>query len=128
MGKNRHQPVLLEEAVEALQIKPDGVYLDGTFGRGGHSRAVMARLTEQGRLFSLDRDPEALAAGMELAEQDPRFHIDQGNYAEMERYVLAWGLEDGLDGICWTWAFLLPSWTIRSGGSRLWRTARWICE
>lgn len=99
MGKNRHQPVLLEEAVEALQIKPDGVYLDGTFGRGGHSRAVLARLTEQGRLFSLDRDPDAVAAGAELAKEDSRFRMDQGNYAEMERYVRAWGLEEGLDGI-----------------------------
>lgn len=99
MGKNRHQPVLLEEAVEALQIKPDGIYLDGTFGRGGHSRAVLARLTEQGRLLSLDRDPDAVAAGAELAKEDSRFCIDQGNYAEMERHVLAWGFEEGLDGI-----------------------------
>lgn len=99
MGKNRHQPVLLEEAVEALQIKPDGIYLDGTFGRGGHSRAVLARLTEQGRLLSLDRDPDAVAAGAELAKEDSRFCIDQGNYADMERHVLAWGLEEGLDGI-----------------------------
>lgn len=99
MGKNRHQPVLLEEAVEALQIKPDGIYLDGTFGRGGHSRAVLARLTEQGRLLSLDRDPDAVAAGAELAKEDSRFRIDQGNYAEMEHHVLAWGLEEGLDGI-----------------------------
>jgi 16S rRNA (cytosine1402-N4)-methyltransferase len=99
MGEYRHQPVLLEEAIEALNIKPDGVYLDGTFGRGGHSRAVLARLTEQGRLFSLDRDPEAVAAGRELAENDSRFLMSQGNYAEMERYVLNWGIEEGLDGI-----------------------------
>lgn len=99
MGEYRHQPVLLEEAVEALRIKPDGIYLDGTFGRGGHSRAILARLVEQGRLFSLDRDPEAVAAGRELATQDARFLIDQGNYAEMERFVLEWGIEEGLDGI-----------------------------
>lgn len=99
MGEYRHQPVLLEEAVEALSVKPDGIYLDGTFGRGGHSRAILARLTEQGRLFSLDRDPAAVAAGKELAEQDARFFIEQGNFAEMERFVLKWGIEEGLDGI-----------------------------
>ena len=99
MSKYRHQPVLLEEAVEALQIKPDGHYLDGTFGRGGHSRAVLARLVEQGRLFSLDKDPEAVAAGEELAKQESGFHIDQGDFAEIDRFVLDWGIEEGLDGI-----------------------------
>lgn len=99
MGEYRHQPVLLEEAVEALRIKPDGLYLDGTFGRGGHSRAILARLAKQGRLFSLDRDPEAVAAGEKLADEDPRFLMSQGNYADLERYVLGWGIEEGLDGI-----------------------------
>ncbi len=99
MADHRHQPVLLEEAVEGLSIKPDGSYLDGTFGRGGHSRAILAGLSGQGRLFSLDRDPEAVAAGRELAKQDARFLIEQGNFAEMERFVLQWGMEEGLDGI-----------------------------
>lgn len=99
MGEYRHQPVLLEEAVEALRIKPDGLYLDGTFGRGGHSKAILAGLSKQGRLFSLDRDPEAVATGEKLADEDPRFLMSQGNYAEMERYVLDWGIEEGLDGI-----------------------------
>ena len=99
MSKSLHRPVLLEEAVEALNIRPDGIYLDGTFGRGGHSRAILARLSGIGRLFSLDRDPEAVAAGAELMENDPRFRIAQGNYADMERYVREWGVEEGLDGI-----------------------------
>jgi 16S rRNA (cytosine1402-N4)-methyltransferase len=83
MGEYQHRPVLLEEAVEALNIRPDGIYLDGTFGRGGHSRAILARLSGKGRLFSLDRDPEAIAAGKKLMETDPRFFIAQGNFAEM---------------------------------------------
>jgi len=99
MSESLHRPVLLEEAVEALNIRPDGNYLDGTFGRGGHSRAILARLSGKGRLFSLDRDPEAVAAGAELMETDPRFRITQGNYADMERYVREWGVEEGLDGI-----------------------------
>jgi 16S rRNA (cytosine1402-N4)-methyltransferase len=57
MGDYQHQPVLLEEVVEALNIRPDGKYLDGTFGRGGHSRAILARLSGKGCLLSLDRDP-----------------------------------------------------------------------
>ena len=99
MSEYRHQPVLLKEAVTALLTRPDGIYLDGTFGRGGHSRALLAGLSGQGRLFSLDRDPEAVASGQELANEDPRFRIDQGNFAEIERFVLGWGIEEGLDGI-----------------------------
>jgi 16S rRNA (cytosine1402-N4)-methyltransferase len=99
MGDYQHQPVLREEVLEALNIRPDGTYVDGTFGRGGHSRAILARLSGKGCLLSLDRDPEAIAAGKELQEKDPRFSIVQGNYAELERYVREWGVEEGPDGI-----------------------------
>ena len=99
MGAYQHQPVLLEEVVEALNIRPDGKYLDGTFGRGGHSRAILARLSGKGCLLSLDRDPEAIATGKELRNKDPRLSIVQGNFADLERYVHEWGVEEGLDGI-----------------------------
>jgi len=99
MSDYQHRPVLLEEAVKALNIRPDGKYLDGTFGRGGHSRAILARLSGKGCLFSLDRDPEAVAAGDELLGSDSRFSIVHGNFADMERYVREWGVEEGLDGI-----------------------------
>jgi len=99
MGDYQHRPVLLIEAVKALNIRPDGNYLDGTFGRGGHSRAILAGLSEKGCLYSLDRDPEAVAAGKAELGNDPRFHIVHGNFADMERYVLDWGIEEGLDGI-----------------------------
>jgi 16S rRNA (cytosine1402-N4)-methyltransferase len=99
MGDYQHRPVLLEEVVEALNIRPDGTYVDGTFGRGGHSRAILACLSEKGCLLSLDRDPEAIAAGEELQKEDPRFSIVQGNYADLERYVREWGVDEGLDGI-----------------------------
>ena len=99
MGDYQHRPVLLEEVVEALNIRPDGTYVDGTFGRGGHSRAILACLSEKGYLLSLDRDPEAIAAGEELQKEDPRFSIVQGNYADLERYVREWGVDEGLDGI-----------------------------
>src|SRR5213075_2368806 len=66
-----HEPVLLTEAIEALAIRPEGTYVDGTFGRGGHSRAILERLGPQGRLIALDRDPEAERAAQEI--RDPRF-------------------------------------------------------
>ena len=99
MSDYQHRPVLLEEAVQALNTRPDGIYLDGTFGRGGHSRAILARLSQKGCLISLDRDPEAVAAGKEELGDDARFSIVQGNFADMERYVHEWGVEEGLDGI-----------------------------
>ncbi|MBT8048805.1 MAG: 16S rRNA (cytosine(1402)-N(4))-methyltransferase RsmH [Xanthomonadales bacterium] len=99
MGDYQHQPVLREEVLEALNIRPDGKYVDGTFGRGGHSRAILARLSGKGCLLSLDRDPEAIAAGEELQSEDSRFSIVRGNFADLERYVREWGVEEGLDGI-----------------------------
>ena len=56
-----HQPVLLKEAVDALAIKADGIYIDGTFGRGGHSASILSQLGEAGRLIAFDQDPEAVA-------------------------------------------------------------------
>jgi 16S rRNA (cytosine1402-N4)-methyltransferase len=99
MSDYQHRPVLLEEAVDSLSVRPDGKYLDGTFGRGGHSRAILARLSPKGCLFGLDMDPEALAAGRELQDKDSRFSIAQGNFADLKRYVRDWGVEEGLDGI-----------------------------
>ena len=99
MNAFQHQPVLLQEAISALRIKANGFYLDGTFGRGGHSRAILAGLTEQGRLLALDKDPQAVAAGMEALGDDPRFSLAQGSYADMDRWIHDWGVEHGLDGI-----------------------------
>jgi 16S rRNA (cytosine1402-N4)-methyltransferase len=76
-----HRPVLLAEAVEALNVKPDGVYVDCTFGRGGHSRAILERLGEAGRLIALDRDLDAVrAAG---AIDDPRFAIRHASFGRV---------------------------------------------
>ncbi|HJQ62991.1 MAG TPA: 16S rRNA (cytosine(1402)-N(4))-methyltransferase, partial [Burkholderiales bacterium] len=63
MSVGSHTPVLLERAVEELKVRAEGVYVDCTFGRGGHSRAILARLGSRGRLIALDRDPEAVEAG-----------------------------------------------------------------
>jgi 16S rRNA (cytosine1402-N4)-methyltransferase len=99
MDKLQHQAVLLEEAVTSLNIRENGVYLDGTFGRGGHSREILSQLLEQGRLFTLDKDPQAIAAGMEEWGDDPRFSMIQGSFAEIDRWAREWQIERNLDGI-----------------------------
>jgi 16S rRNA (cytosine1402-N4)-methyltransferase len=76
-----HQPVLLAEALEALAIRPDGLYVDGTFGRGGHSRAILERLGPAGRLIALDRDPEAERAAREIA--DARFSFQRVSFSAL---------------------------------------------
>ena len=79
-----HIPVLLHEALTALCIQHDGLYLDCTFGRGGHSRAILAELGESGRLIGLDRDPSAVAVARNLAQEDPRFEIAHTAFSELE--------------------------------------------
>jgi len=86
-----HTTVLLHEAVEALVTQPDGTYVDGTFGRGGHSRAVLARLSPQGRLFAFDLDPAAIESATtgEGAIADPRFTLVHASFAAMRGELAA---------------------------------------
>ncbi|HTH59581.1 MAG TPA: 16S rRNA (cytosine(1402)-N(4))-methyltransferase RsmH [Paraburkholderia sp.] len=82
MGQGtQHRTVLLGEAVDALVTRTDGVYVDGTFGRGGHSRAILGRLGETGRLIAFDKDPQAIATAGEIA--DPRFAIVHQSFASL---------------------------------------------
>jgi len=91
-----HLSVLLREAVEALAIKPDGIYVDATFGRGGHSREILARLGPRGRLIALDRDPAAVAAGQEI--KDARFTLVHAAFSEFGAVLdgLGMGQVDGV--------------------------------
>ena len=91
-----HRTVLLEEAVAALEIKPSGAYVDATFGRGGHSRAILAQLGPAGRLLALDRDPQAIAAA--AAIDDPRFAIRHAAFAELADVACAAGFAQ-VDGV-----------------------------
>jgi len=84
---NIHKPVLLTESITALAIKPDGHYLDATFGRGGHSRAILANLGPNGRLVSMDKDPDAIREGERLAKEDQRFTICHASFAELAKWV-----------------------------------------
>ncbi|MDR6678817.1 16S rRNA (cytosine(1402)-N(4))-methyltransferase RsmH [Pseudomonas oryzihabitans] len=94
-----HVSVLLDEAVQALAIQPAGRYLDGTFGRGGHSRAVLRLLGGEGRLLGFDKDPQAIAAGQALAAEDARFEIVQRSFAELGDELVSRGWSGQVDGV-----------------------------
>ena len=91
-----HRTVLLREAVEALAIKPSGLYVDGTFGRGGHSRAILERLGPDGRLLALDRDPQAVAAARQIS--DRRLIVEHRPFAELGDAVRQAGF-GSVDGV-----------------------------
>lgn len=82
-----HQPVLLEEAIAALMVSADGVYLDGTFGRGGHSSRILDALSPSGALIGFDQDPAAVEAARLLAERDPRFTFHGVNFQSLGDWV-----------------------------------------
>jgi len=92
-------PVLKDEVLQFLAIRPDGLYVDGTFGRGGHSRAILGQLGPEGRLLALDRDPEAVAVARELQAEDPRFRIVHSAYSALAEVLAAEGLTGRLAGI-----------------------------
>ena len=96
-----HRPVLLEEVLEALAIKPNGIYVDGTFGRGGHAGAILDRLGAEGRLLAIDKDPQAVAAARDRFGADPRFEIERGSFTQLEQLVQKRGwLQAGrVDGV-----------------------------
>ena len=89
-----HVPALLEECIDGLNIKPDGIYVDVTFGGGGHSRAVLAKLGEEGRLFSLDQDEDARRNSLD----DPRFTFVHSNFRFLKNFMRYYGVEQ-VDGI-----------------------------
>lgn len=94
-----HVPVLLDEALRGLALRPDGIYVDATYGRGGHSRAILAEIGPAGRVLALDRDPEAAADGRELGRADPRFSIQQQSFGTLRRFLDMQGVGGGVDGI-----------------------------
>ena len=96
MNAAAHVSVLLDEAVDALAIRADGVYVDGTFGRGGHSRAILARLGERGRLIAFDRDPAAIEAGRAL--KDPRLTLVHSAFSALDEQLAELGVET-VDGV-----------------------------
>ena len=92
-----HVTVLLHEAVDALAVKPDGVYVDGTFGRGGHSRLILSKLGANGRLVVFDKDPQAIAVARQLAEEDKRVQVVHGGFSGFQVALKELGIE-AVDG------------------------------
>ena len=99
----RHITVLLDEAVEALAVRADGCYLDGTFGRGGHSRLILEQLGADGQLLGFDKDPLAIATGQALAAEDGRFVIVQRSFAELGDELQVRGLAGKVSGVLDSW-------------------------
>src|ERR1700712_5576233 len=95
----QHRTVLLDEAIDALVTSPDGVYVDGTYGRGGHSRLLLSRLSPSGRLCASAREPQAIEAATtgESRIGDPRFSIHHTSFANMVPTLAALGV-DKVDG------------------------------
>ncbi|ASY74718.1 16S rRNA (cytosine(1402)-N(4))-methyltransferase RsmH [Pectobacterium polaris] len=93
----KHTTVLLDEAVNGLNIRSGGIYIDGTFGRGGHSRLILSQLGPEGRLLAIDRDPQAIEAAKAI--DDPRFSIIHGPFSAMAEYVAELGLTGKIDGV-----------------------------
>jgi 16S rRNA (cytosine1402-N4)-methyltransferase len=99
MSQELHFSVLLEESVSALVTEPAGKYIDGTFGRGGHTRAILSRLAPAGRLLAFDKDPQAIEFGGSLVAEDPRLAMVHGSFAGLADEVQRLGWAGDLDGV-----------------------------
>jgi len=91
--------VLLEEAVNQLVVDDGGFYIDGTFGRGGHTQLLLNRLAAEGRVMGIDKDPEAIKVGRLISEGDSRFSVEHGSFAELDRFVQQRGLTGQVSGV-----------------------------
>ncbi len=94
-----HVPVLLDAVLEGLNIQPPGIYIDATFGRGGHARAILEKLNQEGRLFVFDRDPEAIFEADTLAANDKRVKAKSGSFKNLYAFCEAENLVGRVDGI-----------------------------
>lgn len=98
MSQEQHFSVLLNESIDALNIKPDGIYVDCTFGRGGHSLALLEKLGANGRLIAIDQDPEAIEYSKQII-QDERFEIVHGSFEGLVEYCEHRDLVGKIDGV-----------------------------
>jgi len=99
MGDFNHQAVLLEEALASLNIRPSGNYIDATFGRGGHSLAILQKLNEEGRLIAFDQDLEAVAFAKQQFADEPRLTIEHCNFNQVADVIQQHGLNQKIDGV-----------------------------
>jgi 16S rRNA (cytosine1402-N4)-methyltransferase len=95
----QHAPVLLQEAIVGLNIKPDGIYIDGTFGRGGHTKLILEHLSTHGQLIVIDKDPAAINAAKKMLEHDKRCYIHHASFNEIDRIAKKLKIEKKVNGI-----------------------------
>lgn len=105
---NGHKPVLLDEVIEALNIRADGFYIDATFGRGGHSREIIKRLGPKGRLLAFDKDPDAILSVENDLIQDERFEIIQGSFTMLMQHVKQHDVEAKVAGVLFDFGVSSP--------------------
>lgn len=94
-----HRPVLTREVLQGLNVQTGGIYLDGTFGRGGHAQAILQRLNADGRLVVVDKDPEAIRVAEETIAKDSRVTVQRGSYAMLQRLTEKLGISGELNGV-----------------------------
>jgi|TARA_B100001540_G_scaffold140496_1_gene124898 16S rRNA (cytosine1402-N4)-methyltransferase len=105
---DKHKPVLLDEIIKALNIQPDGFYIDGTFGRGGHSREIIKRLSSKGRLLAFDKDPDAvMSIGSDLI-QDDRFEIIKGSFTMLMKCAKQYKVAGKISGVLFDFGVSSP--------------------
>jgi 16S rRNA (cytosine1402-N4)-methyltransferase len=105
---DEHTPVLIDEVLAALAVRPAGLYVDATFGRGGHSARILEALGPHGRLIAIDRDPAAIAAGRVRFAQEPRLHLLHGESAQIAALVRAQGFGAQCDGVLFDFGVSSP--------------------
>jgi len=99
MKNNQHAPVLLQEAIEGLNVKPDGIYIDGTFGRGGHAKLILANLSTRGQLIVIDKDTAAIKIAKKMLEKDKRCHIYHASFNKIDKIVKELKIDKKINGI-----------------------------
>lgn len=96
---DKHLPVMLEEVIANLAIKADGIYVDATFGRGGHAQAILNHLGSEGRLYAIDKDPQAIAVARQRYSTDKRFAIEHGSFSGLQKFLEHMECFGNVDGI-----------------------------
>ncbi len=94
-----HTPVLLAEVIDGLHVQAEGIYMDCTFGRGGHTRAILERLGPRGRVVAIDRDPAAVTSGRALMAEDARVHVEHANFDRVAAVAAAHAVAGRVDGM-----------------------------
>tara|TARA_B110000858_G_scaffold107750_1_gene123194 strand:+ start:1007 stop:1942 length:936 start_codon:yes stop_codon:yes gene_type:complete len=97
--ESTHETVLMQEAIDALSIREDGIYVDATFGRGGHSSLILKHLGPNGSLIVFDKDPEAIEVAINIREKDERLQIAHAPFGDIEAQLNELGVNDGVDGV-----------------------------